>query len=56
MAKTKQMTVAAIIYLFILRDITETDQTVLGHQSKHKIEIYSGEKLHSCQSHLQSLH
>ena len=54
--KKKQMTVAAIIYLFILRDITESDQTVLGHQSKHKIEIYSGEKLHSCQSLLQSLH
>ena len=34
--------------LFIIRDITEP--TVLGHQSKHKIERYSGEKLNSCQS------
>ena len=32
------------IYLFIYLS------TVLGHQSKHKIERYSGEKLHSCQS------
>ena len=46
------MTLVAIIYLFILKDITESDQTytALGHQSKNKIETYPGEKLHSCQS------
>ena len=36
------------IYFEIL--LNQIKPTVLGHQSKHKIERYSGEKLHSCQS------
>ena len=32
--KKKQMTVAALIYLFILRDLTELDQTYSSGSSK----------------------
>ena len=51
----KQMSEVAIIYLFLLfRDIinkllNQIKPIVLSHQSKNKIERYSGEKLHSCQ-------
>ena len=54
MAKNKQVTVAGIIYLCILRDVTGSDETYSSGSSvikaKTKKKNYSGEKLHSCQS------
>ena len=46
------MTVAAIIYVYLFLEIllNQIKPTALSYQSKHKIERYSGEKLHSFQS------
>ena len=48
--RSKWLWLQKFIYLFLEILLNQIKPTVLGHKSKHKIERYSGEKLHSYQS------